>query len=117
MIKSYVNNTEHMCSNAISEDRLVLVLQPGDKRAKSGTIKLENLKNDKFLLREKGSVGIGVAILPKDLVEHSVSSGYVCSCEIEEIDLTRHNYIVWHEGKYLTDKMKELMETVCHENM
>lgn len=63
------------------------------------------------------NAGIGVAILPKDLVEHSISSGYVCSCEIEEIDLTRYNYIVWHEGKYLTDKMKELMETVCHEDM
>ena len=165
-IKSFVNNTEHLqeminnnhidfalmegyapvehvCSEAFSEDRLILLLPPEDPRAKQGTISLEMLKNDNFLLREKGSVGrnyvdvlfsshgfpiepvmesisihaivravnagVGVSILPKDLVEHSILSGYVSSCEIEDIDLSRHNYIVWHEGKYLTDKMKELM--------
>ena len=168
-IKSFVNNTEylqemisnnqidfalmegyapveHICSEAFSEDRLVLLLPPEDSRAKQGTVSLEMLKNDNFLLREKGSVGrdyvdvlfsshgfpiepvmesisthaivrgvnsgIGVSILPKDLVEYSIMSGYVSSCEIENIDLTRQNYIVWHEGKYLTDKMKELM-TLC----
>lgn len=170
-IRSYVNNTEHLqamlsnnqidfalmegyvpvehvCSEAFSEDRLVLLLPPNDSRVKNGKVSLDMLKNDNFLLREKGSVGrnyvdvlfsshgfpiepvmesisthaivravnagIGVAILPKDLVEHSILSGYVSSCEIEGIDLTRHNYIVWHEGKYLTDKMKELI-SICKE--
>lgn len=168
-IKSFVNNTEHLqemisynqidfalmegyapvehiCSEVFSEDRLVLLLPPEDPRAKQGTVSLETLKNDNFLLREKGSVGrnyvdvlfsshgfpiepvmesisthaivravnagIGVSILPKDLVEHGIMSGYVSSCEIEDIDLSRQNYIVWHEDKYLTDKMKELM-TLC----
>lgn len=168
-IKSFVNNTEHLqemisynqidfalmegyapvehiCSEVFSEDRLVLLLPPEDPRAKQGTVSLETLKNDNFLLREKGSVGrnyvdvlfsshgfpiepvmesisthaivravnagVGVSILPKDLVEHSIMTGYVSSCEIEDIDLSRQNYIVWHEDKYLTDKMKELM-TLC----
>lgn len=165
-IKSFVNNTEHLqemmnsnqidfalmegyapvehiCSEAFSEDRMVLLLPPNDPRTKLGSVSLEMLKSDNFLLREKGSVGrnyvdvlfsshgfpiepimesisthaivravnagVGVSILPKDLVEHSIISGYVSSCEIEDIDLSRHNYIVWHEGKYLTAKMKELM--------
>lgn len=55
------------------------------------------------------NAGIGVAILPKELVEHSILSDHVGFCEIADIDLTRLNYIVWHEGKYLTDKMKALM--------
>lgn len=143
LMEGYVP-VEHVCSEVFSEDRLVLLLPPDDSRIKLGVVSLEMLKNDNFLLREKGSVGrnyvdvlfsshgfpieplmesisthaivravnagLGVAILPKDLVEHSIISGYVSSCEIEDIDLTRHNYIVWHEGKYLTDKMKELME-------
>lgn len=165
-IKSFVNNTEHLqemmnsnqidfalmegyapvehiCSEAFSEDRMVLLLPPNDPRTKLGSVSLEMLKSDNFLLREKGSVGrnyvdvlfsshgfpiepimesisthaivravnagVGVSILPKDLVEHSIISGYVSSCEIEDIDLLRHNYIVWHEGKFLTAKMKELM--------
>lgn len=169
IIKSFINNTEHLqelinsnqidfalmegavpdehvCSEPFSKDRLVLLMPPNDPRVALGTVSLNMLKNDNFLLREKGSVGrnyvdvlfsshgfpidpimesvsthaivravnagIGVAILPKDLVDHSITSGYVSSCEIKDIDLTRHNYIVWHEGKYLTDKMKELME-IC----
>lgn len=62
------------------------------------------------------NAGVGVAILPKELVQHSITSGYVSSCEIEDIDLTRHNYIVWHEGKYLTDKMRALMELCTNQN-
>lgn len=170
-VKSFINNSEHLNSflhenqidfalmegyaprehiqcEALSEDRLVLLLPPGDPRAKKGQITLEELKGESFLLREKGSVGrnyvdvlfssrgvvinpvmesisthaivrgvnagVGVAILPREMVEHSIISGYVSSCEIKDIKLSRHNYIVWHEGKFLTDKMKELME-LCKE--
>lgn len=48
---------EHVCSEAFSEDRLVLLLPPDDPRVKIGILSLDMLKNDKFLLREKGSVG------------------------------------------------------------
>lgn len=56
------------------------------------------------------NAGIGVAILPEELVEHSISSGFVGSCKIKEINLVRQNYIVWHEGKFITEKMQELIE-------
>lgn len=48
---------EHACSEAFSEDRLVLLLPPDDPRVKIGILSLDMLKNDNFLLREKGSVG------------------------------------------------------------
>lgn len=60
---------EHVCSEVFSEDRLILLLPPEDPRAKQGTISLEMLKNDNFLLREKGSVGrnyVDVCFLPTD---------------------------------------------------
>lgn len=170
-IKSYINNTEHIREllkdnqidfalmegyvpaenvkcEVFSEDKMVLLLPPKDPRCKQGTITLDELKNDNFLLRERGSVGrnyvdvlfssrgfpinpvmesvsthaivravnagMGVAILPEELVEHSITSGYVGSCHIADVDLYRNNYIVWHEGKYITSKMKELME-LCKE--
>lgn len=135
---------EHLRCEAFSENQLVLLLPPDDPRCKYGEVDLDDLKNDDFLLREKGSVGrnyvdvlfsshgfpidpvmesisthaivravnagIGVSILPEDLVEHSISSGFVGSCVIRDIDLSRHNYIVWHEGKFITEKMRELMQ-------
>lgn len=147
LIEGYVP-TEHVICEVLSEDRLVLLLPPDDQRCKKGYVSLNELKNDSFLLREKGSVsrnyvdvlfsshglpinpvmesvsthaiiravnaGLGVAILPEDMVEHSISSGYVGSCQIQEVSMTRSNYIVWYEGKFITNKMRKLME-MCKE--
>ncbi len=129
---------------AFSQDKLVLLLSPHDIRCEKKSIKIEELQNDGFLLREKGSVGrnyvdvlfyshgfpidpvmestsihaivnavhagLGVSILPQEMVKHSITSGFVGSCEIEGINMTRKNYIAWHEGKYLTPKMKDLID-------
>ncbi len=168
-IKIFVNNFEHLQEllddnqidmalidgyvpgeryyyEAFLEDKLVLLLQPNDPRCKQKSVTMEELKDDPFLLREKGSVGrnyvdvlfsshgypkdpvmesvsthaivnavhagLGISILPQDLVKHSITSGFVGSCEIEGVNMIRKNYIVWHEGKYLTEKMEKLME-VC----
>lgn len=147
LMEGYVP-TEHMICEVLSEDRLVLLLPPDDARCRKGYVMLDELKNDSFLLRERGSVsrnyvdvlfsshglpvnpvmesvsthaivravnaGIGVAILPENMVEHSISSGYVGSCQIQEVSMTRHNYIVWHEGKFVTNKTRELMD-MCKE--
>lgn len=147
LMEGYVP-TEHVICEVLSEDRLVLLLPPDDQRCKKGYVSLNELKNDSFLLREKGSVsrnyvdvlfsshglpinpvmesvsthaiiravnaGLGVAILPEDMVEHSISSGYVGSCQIQEVSMTRSNYIVWYEGKFITNKMRKLME-MCKE--
>ncbi|MCR5654392.1 MAG: LysR family transcriptional regulator [Lachnospiraceae bacterium] len=135
---------EHIYYEAFTEDELVLLLQPNDERCKKKVISFEELADDAFLLREKGSVGrnyvdvlfsshglpldpvmesvsvhtivnavhsgLGISIVPKNLVKHSITSGFVGSCEIEDVNMVRKNYIVWHEGKYITDTMHELME-------
>ncbi len=144
LLDGYAQGGASIYYESFSQDKLVLLLSPHDERCEKKTIKLEELKNDAFLLREKGSVGrnyvdvlfsshgfplepvmestsihaivnsvhagLGVSILPQELVKHSITSGFVGSCEIEGINMTRKNYIAWHEGKYLTPKMKELID-------
>lgn len=53
--------------------------------------------------------GIGIAVLPESMVRHSVESGFVSTCTIQNIEFTRKNYIVWHEGKYLSATAKAMM--------
>lgn len=141
LIEGYITG-EHMFYEGFLQDRLAMLLPPEDPRC-GKQIPIEALKDDGFLLREKGSfgrnyidglfashglplepvmesasihaivqavhAGIGVSILPEILVEHSITSGFVGSCTIDGVNLVRQNYIVWHEGKYLTAKVKEFM--------
>ena len=55
------------------------------------------------------SYGIGISILPEQLVYQSVLSGDVCTQEIVDADFTRQHYLVWHKNKYLTDTMKHFI--------
>lgn len=48
---------EQLARRAIGPDRLVLILPPGDPRARQGRLELRDLAGDAFLLRDKGSVG------------------------------------------------------------
>lgn len=56
LIEGFVSS-ENLQYEVFSEDRLVLLLPPDDPRSKKDEITLDELKNDAFLLREKGSVG------------------------------------------------------------
>lgn len=48
---------EELTHRVIAPDRLVLILPPGDPRSKQEHLKLMDLTQDSFLLRDKGSVG------------------------------------------------------------
>lgn len=48
---------EEFARRAIAPDRLVLILPPGDLRAKQQCLELKDLAQDSFLLRDQGSVG------------------------------------------------------------
>ena len=143
MMEGYVPK-KHVRCESFYKDKLVLLLPPDDPRGKLKSISLQELKNDSFLLREKGTsgrnymdvlfnahglpieptmesasthaivravhAGLGITILPEELVYHSIVSGFVSSCDVEDINMYKQNYIVYHEGKYLTRKIKELME-------
>lgn len=53
--------------------------------------------------------GLGVAILPEKMVSASIESGYVATRELEDVRLFQTQYIVWLEGKIISERMQELM--------
>lgn len=55
------------------------------------------------------SCGIGISILPEQLVKQNLEGGEICTREICDADLRRRYYIVWHRNKFLTGSMKEFI--------
>ena len=58
--------------------------------------------------------GIGLSMLPRNLVGQQISSGYVAAHAPESEKLLRKNYVVWHGSKYLSRTMKDLIG-ICRE--
>lgn len=56
--------------------------------------------------------GLGISILPENLVAYSIKSGFVSSKKIDDESFIRKNYIVWHENKFLTKMSKKLIEAI-----
>lgn len=48
------------------------------------------------------SIGIGISFLPEQLVKADIENGTIATCPISDAPLTRKNYIVWHQNKFLT---------------
>lgn len=57
-------------------------------------------------------LGIGISILPEEMVLHSIESGYVSSARIKDEPLNRKEFIVWHKNKFLTKSAKDFIE-IC----
>ena len=55
-------------------------------------------------------LGIGISILPEEMVLHSIESGYVSSAKLKDEQLNRKHFIVWHKNKFLTKSAKEFIE-------
>lgn len=60
------------------------------------------------------SYGIGISILPDQLVQEDILSGNVVTRTVEDEPFIRNNYIVWHKNKYITKSAKHFVQ-LCHE--
>ena len=58
--------------------------------------------------------GIGLSMLPRNLVRQQISSGYVAAHAPDSEKLLRRNYVVWHSSKYLSRTLKDLIG-ICRE--
>ncbi len=56
------------------------------------------------------SAGIGISILPGQLVGDDIASGKVVSRTLEDEAFIRNNYIIWHKQKFLTRFAKEFIQ-------
>lgn len=59
------------------------------------------------------SKGIGVSILPEMLVQQDILNGTVCTCPIQDEEMVRKNYLLWHKNKYLSRTMQDFIK-LCH---
>ena len=59
--------------------------------------------------------GLGISLLPEQLVLPAIRSGYVTTRVIDDETFLRRNYIVWHRHKFLTASTRELM--ACFRSM
>ena len=59
--------------------------------------------------------GLGISLLPEQLVLPAIRSGYVATRVIDDEAFLRRNYIVWHRHKFLTASARELM--VCFRSL
>lgn len=54
--------------------------------------------------------GLGISILPEQLVQSHIQQGFVITRPISEEGFERKYYIVWHKNKFLTTTAKELID-------
>lgn len=54
-------------------------------------------------------VGLGIAILPEDLVREDIQAGKVVSAAISDETLQRTHYIVHHKNKYISAAMRDFI--------
>ena len=134
-------NSEYLKSEAFAKDEMVLILPPNSEFCNKKHLKLNDLRNCNFLLRESGSAGrslldhifalhgmavnpilesvstqaiikavskgLGVSILPQQLVKASIENGIVATNKIEDESFMRSYFIVWHKNKFINNSAKE----------
>lgn len=54
--------------------------------------------------------GLGISLLPEQLVRQDIADGHVCTHKIEDADLTRQHYLVWHKNKYLNSSLHSFID-------
>lgn len=58
------------------------------------------------------SSGLGISILPQQLVARDIAEGNICTREISGVNLKRLHNIVWHRNKFLSPALKSFID-IC----
>lgn len=56
------------------------------------------------------SVGLGISILPKRMLEKQLRTHQICSFSIRDMDLKRHYYLIYHENKFVSPVMQDFFD-------
>ena len=139
-------NSEYLKTEVFAKDEMILILPPNSEFCKKENLKLSDIKDCNFLLREAGSAGrtflehifalhdmtinpilesvstqaiikavskgLGISILPKQLVKASIEGREVATNKIKDQNFSRNYFIVWHKNKFITNSAKEF-EKLC----
>lgn len=55
------------------------------------------------------AAGIGVSVLPYSLVQEELNTGKIRRLSVDGIEFKRHDYIIYHEDKFLTRPMRDFI--------
>ena len=58
--------------------------------------------------------GLGISLLPQQLVEADIKNGNVCTRDIVDVNLEREHNIIWHRNKYLSPMIKSFI-SICEQ--
>jgi DNA-binding transcriptional LysR family regulator len=56
--------------------------------------------------------GLGISVLPYNLVNEYLKSGVICSLNIKNINLSRNYYIIHHTRKHLSNLTKAFIKII-----
>ena len=56
------------------------------------------------------SEGLGISVLPEQLVQDDLMAGHISTCTLKNVPLTRTFYMVWHRKKFVTRSMTRLTQ-------
>lgn len=55
-------------------------------------------------------LGLGVSILPEQLVRTALEAGTIVTRAVQDEPFTRQNFVVWHENKFLTASARDFIK-------
>ena len=61
------------------------------------------------------SKGIGISILPEKLVQQDFEAGRIELRKLQDEELKRKAYVIWHRQKIMSDELK-LLKELCKKN-
>ena len=128
------------------DDEIIVICSTDHNLATAKNVTIDDLVENDFILREKGSgtreffdsallvkehvinpiwesvstqaivnavsLGLGISVLPKRLVENDVNEGRVSRVFVEDFELKRKFFIIHHTNKYITKAIKEFI-SIC----
>ena len=56
------------------------------------------------------SIGLGISILPKRMLEKQLRMHQIASFTIHDLDLKRHYSLIYHENKFVSPTMQEFFD-------
>lgn len=90
-------------------DTLAVVCAPGRPFTQGQTVPLDAFRVQRFLLRDRETRGLGVAVLPLRMAADALEKGQVAVFRVDGLDLSRKFRLVHHRDKFLTASAREFL--------
>ena len=137
-------HSDKIYSEVFMDDEMIPICGRFHALANAQDVELEQLKHERFLMREKNSgtrelaeanfaikdfhirpvweststnalisavsMGLGISILPKRMLEKPLRTHQVFSFTIRDLNLKRHYNIIYHENKFISPVMQDFFQ-------